>query len=154
MEYVNYDSEDRSNGPRPEQPVPPVPLKSMWPESPAMSNEKLISLLLSKIETITTQTGYVSDAINGIQNQEWSGVDEDVAKKAMDSIVDIVRHREDTNKSAINILHQMCESLMPKVGKKSFDPEELKKIGIDFNEIIEHMPPDNQMHLLREMLNM
>ena len=142
MDNMNYESENHGNGPRPDASAEPKP------------NEELIALILSKIDTITNQTSYLSDAINGIREKDWYDLDNDAAIKAMDSIVDIVRHREDTNKSVIGILQKMSDNLLFKEGKKKFGPDELKRLGIDFVEIIEHMPPENQMHLVREMLNM
>ena len=147
MENINYESEDRSNGPR------PVLAESKQEDvSEVKTNEELIALVLSKIDTITNQTSYLADAINGIREKDWCQLENDVATSAMDSIVAIVRHREDTNKSAIGILQKICDSLSAKESKKRIDPDIIGRLGIDLNEIIEHMPPGEQLKIVRELM--
>ncbi|MCL2363617.1 MAG: hypothetical protein FWC71_03020 [Defluviitaleaceae bacterium] len=157
---MNTEHENRTNGPRPgatvpaTPPVPPTP--PLPPPVPGMQKE-----LLDRLDTIINNTDYLKETVNTIRDMAGSGEIDNhaIADAYVEGLCDIITKREATNQKAIELIRDMYES--EKSGKSGFSSvsgasiaQNAIALGLDLNELIEHMPPEQALRFTRELLGM
>ncbi|MCL2605482.1 MAG: hypothetical protein FWD90_13490 [Defluviitaleaceae bacterium] len=142
------DTDPRSNGPRPgAQPVPPTP-----PTAKPVINE-----LLMRIDAIVMNTAHINEAVNAIKDMAGTGeLCEETAGTIINGVVDVVKAREHTNQSAINLLKEMYNDAKPAKSGKNIaqDLMGLGHLGLDIDGMVSSLPPSEKLSFLREVLGM
>ena len=157
MEYINRaererEREDRTNGPRPEALA--AKLAGETTEQP-VNRQEMINLILSKIDTISNQTQHLTEAVNAISKSDWQHIDDNnVVDTVVNGLIQVVREREETNRASLRLLEKMNDSMMPRAGKQAVDLQQLGILGIDYNSLLEHMEPKEQIAFIRELASL
>ena len=92
-------NETMGNGPRP----------ASIPQSvAAKQNQELLNRLMETIENLVSNTHYISEALNCIKDideeEEWK-------EHKTQAMVEVIRHREDTNKEALKMIQKLTDHL-------------------------------------------
>ena len=148
--FDNEQQQDSSNGQR----------SSFFGENGAMlasegtklhaNTQELMSLVLSKVDTITNQTLHLSEAIKSISQTDWSDTDECTVEKVIDGLTTVIREREETNRESIRLFEKIINNM--KIGEHGIN--RLDALGIDWNETLERMAPREKISFLRELMSL
>ncbi|MCL2189385.1 MAG: hypothetical protein FWB87_11545 [Defluviitaleaceae bacterium] len=161
MSIYNEEHDPRSNGPRPEAtppapPVPPVPPAPPTPPTKGYHYAYTISNtndLLTRLDAIVNNTAYVHETVNALKGMYESGEmdDGENIQTFVHGMVDIVRAREETNKKAIDLIKEMYQGSNSNASKIS---DRALHLGIDINQILKDLPPDESIAFTKELLGM
>ena len=136
--------DDRSNGSRPGL-LDNKPTIASGDMKPPVNNQELINLILSKIDTITSQTQHLTEAIGVLGHTDWSNSDEECVDRIVDGLTAVVREREITNRESFKLLEKIIDSSLNR----------LNAMGIDWNrQLYEDMDSKERITFLRELLSL
>ena len=130
----------RSNGPRPQAEPPHTPEP---PEPPEMS----LSWLMSRMDAIIQNTQYITDAMEAVRDIEVEGGHDIAAKSKADTIRQIIQSREDTNRQTLQLLEKMYKDLT----RPTTNRLTAKEMGIDWEDLLHDLPPQEKLALFREV---
>jgi hypothetical protein len=136
------DTDPRSNGPRPVE------------ETPANAP---MQELLNRIDAVIQNAHYINESVLSIRTMaegEWDN--EEIVQKFVNGIVDVVRSREATNQKVIELIKEMYNSNKPEKSSHKSNVSDLIGFGggIDVNDIISDLPPQEKYDFVRELLGM